>query len=380
MYRVFTIMRHLAVRTCNTMQGLAHRLLSGSCWRHDLLLIAVALVLTGCHAASVAKPSIQITRVPVADPGGPVKMDYIAGRASGAPAGAEVVVYAHSGLWWIQPFANEPFTRIQPDSTWQNSTHLGTEFAALLVEPSYHPLAKLSTLPPAGNGVLAVATMEGKPGVPIASKIVHFSGFDWTARAASSDRGGEPSYYDPANVWTDQNGYLHLRMQPRNGHWTCAQVSMNRSLGYGTYVFVVQDTGHFRPSNVLGLYTLDELRQDEVRAELDVELSRWGIPTRKNAQFVVQPFYVPENVSRFDVPDGVLTHSFRWESGRAWFKTVRGAQLAAGAPVVSEHLFTSSVPTPATENVHIDLYDFRHSREKSQEPVEVVVEKFEFLP
>jgi len=307
-------------------------------------------------------------------------MGYIEGRVTDSLPGQQIIVYAHSGIWWIQPFANHPFTNILPDSTWRNSTHLGTDYAAILVESGYRPASKVASLPAVGNGVVAVVTAKGKPAAPILAKVIHFSGYDWNVRAAGSDRGGEPNAYDPGNAWVDEKGYLHLRMQQRDGNWTCAEVSLTRSLGYGSYIFLVQDTGHLGPSAVLGLYTLDDLRTDDVRAELDIELSRWGNPASKNAQFVVQPFYVPENVARFMAPPGVLTHMFRWESGRASFKTVRGAGMSPGAPVVSEHVFTSGIPIPANEAAHIDLYDFRHSRSSSQQPVEVVIEKFEFLP
>jgi hypothetical protein len=349
--------------------------------RCKVLGLAAGVLLAGCqlHGGS-PKPTLQISKVPAANPGGPVQMDYIEGRVSGATPGEQVVLYAHSGIWWIQPFATQPFTKIQPDSTWRNSTHLGTEYAAVLVEPGYRPASKVPVLPPVGKGVLAVATAQGSPAAPIISKVVHFSGFDWNVRTAGSDRGGEPNTYDPGNVWTDKNGYLHLRMQRSAGGWTCAEVGLTRSLGYGSYIFVVQDTSSFTPSNVLGMYTADDLTVGDVRNELDVELSRWGIPASKNAQFVVQPFYIPENVARFSAPAGALTHVFRWEPGRASFRTVRGATNSPGAAVVSEHVFTTGIPTAANETVHIDLYDYRHSRNSSQQPVEVVIEKFEFLP
>lgn len=349
--------------------------------RANILFAVGTLLLAGCHSPSASpKASLQITQVPAANAGGPAQMGYIEGRVTGSMPGQQIVLYAHSGIWWIQPFANHPFTNIQPDSTWRNSTHLGTDYAALLVAPGYRPTSKVATLPAAGDGVLAVVTAKGKPAAPIVSKVIHFSGYDWNVRTASNDRGGEPNAYAPDNAWVDAKGYLHLRMQQRNGEWTCAEVSMTRSLGYGSYIFVVQDTGHLSPSGVLGLYTIDDLRTDDVRAELDIELSRWGNPASKNAQFVVQPFYVPENVARFMAPPGVLTHMFRWESGRASFKTVRGSGLSSGAPTVSEHVFTSGIPIPANESAHIDLYDFRHARNSSQQPVEVVIEKFEFLP
>jgi hypothetical protein len=344
-------------------------------------LVIVSVLLGGCNSRGVPlRPTVQITQVPVSNPGGPVELDFIEGRVSGVKPGQQIVLYARSDIWWIQPFANQPFTKIQPDSTWKNSTHLGTDYAAVLVEPGFHPAAKITTLPSEGNGVVAIATSAGRPAEPIISKVIHFSEYDWRVRNAASDRGGQPNSYDPANVWTDKNGYLHLRMEEHDGVWTCAEVSLTRSLGYGTYIFVVQDISHLGTSAALGLYTNDDFRADDIRSELDIELGRWGIADNKNAQYVVQPFYIPENVSRFVAPAGVLTHMLRWESGSASFKTVRGSMIGPGATTISEHVFTSGVPIPAKETAHIGLYSYRRSKSSSQQPVEVVIEKFVFLP
>jgi hypothetical protein len=316
----------------------------------------------------------------MANPGGPEQLDYIEGRVSNAKPDQQIVLYARSGIWYIQPFVNRPFTKIQSDSTWKNSTHLGTEYAALLVEPGYHPESKIETLPREGNGVLAVTTATGKAAAPIILKVLHFSGYDWMVRAAASDRGGEINSYDPANAWVDQKGHLHLQMAERDGRWSCANVRLTRSLGYGTYRFVVQDSADLQPSAVLGIYTLDEGKPDETRSEMNIELSRWGDPAKKNAQYVVQPYYVPENVSRFMVPAGVLTHTLRWQPGVASFKTTRGPVVERGSKSIGEHVFTSGVPTPAAETVHFELYEFHHTKKISQRPAEVVIEKFEYLP
>ena len=40
-----------------------------------------------------------------------------------------------------------PFTAIRSDLTWKNSTHLGSDYAALLVDPGYHANAIVSSLP-----------------------------------------------------------------------------------------------------------------------------------------------------------------------------------------------------------------------------------------
>jgi hypothetical protein len=361
------------------MRSIADR----SCLRQrwpDIVLVFVGLLLAGCHSSNLTppKPSLQLTRVPSANPGGPEQLDYIEGRATNAKPDQQVVLYALSGVWWVQPFANRPFTKIQADSTWKNSTHLGTEYAALLVESGYHPESKIETLPKEGNGVLAVATATGKAAAPIISKVLHFSGYDWIVRSAASDRGGETNSYDPANAWVDQKGYLHLQMALRDGRWSCANVRLTRSLGYGTYRFVVQDSADLQPSAVLGIYTLDEGKPDETRSELNIELSRWGELGKKNAQYVVQPYYVPENIFRFMVPAGALTHILGWQPGAASFKTTRGPVEASRS--IAEHLFTSGVPTAAAETVHIELYEFHHSKNISQRPAEVVIQKFEYLP
>ena len=350
--------------------------------RSDIVLVLVGVLLTGCHSRNLAspKPALQLTRVPSANPGGPEQLDYIEGQATGARPDQQIVLYARSGLWYIQPFVNRPFTKIQDDSTWKNATHLGTEYAALLVEPGYHPESKIETLPKEGNGVVAVATAKGKAAAPIISKVLHFSGYDWSVRSAASDRGGETNSYDPANAWVDQKGYLHLQMTLHDGRWSCANVRLTRSLGYGTYRFVVQDSADLQPSAVLGIYTLDEVKPDETRSELNIELSRWGEPGKKNAQYVVQPYYVPENIFRFVVPAGVLTHTLHWQPGVASFKTTRGPVEESRSKSIAEHVFVSGVPTVAAETVHIELYEFHHSRNISQLPAEVVIEKFEYLP
>jgi hypothetical protein len=68
----------------------------------------------------------------------------------------------------------------------------------------------------------------------------------------------------------------------------------------------------------------------------------------------------------------------RWEPGRALFKTFRGAS-AEGA-IVAQHEFTSGVPTPGNERVRMNLYYFRYSPSAPRGAVEVVIERFQYIP
>ncbi len=122
------------------------------------------LVLAGSHPPTrAAEPAIEFRRVPPAAEGGTERMAVIEGRVEGARAGQRLVLYARSGDWYVQPYTNEPFTEIRADSTWSSSTHLGTEYAALLVDAAYRPPAKTPALPGPGAEVVAVALAAGTP-------------------------------------------------------------------------------------------------------------------------------------------------------------------------------------------------------------------------
>lgn len=350
-------------------------------WKSVLLMLGCCMLLSGCRARSqAAGPSIEFTRVPPADATRTDKLDIIQGRVAGARPGQQIVLYARAGAWWVQPLSSSPFTKLQPDLTWINSTHLGSEYAALLVEPGYHPQLRMEALPDIGGAVAAVATAAGSDAAPAISPTLNFSGYEWRVRNAPSGRGGTTNLYDPANAWTDADGALHLRIAKQSDKWTCAEVSLTRSLGYGSYSFVVRDTSHLEPAGVLAMFIWDYAGDDQNNREMDIEISRWGDPASKNAQYEVQPFYVPANVARFTAPAGVLAHSFRWEPGRVTFRTVRGAASGPRSEIISEHVFTSGVPSPGAESVRLALYVYGKSETPVQNGAEVVIEKFEYLP
>jgi hypothetical protein len=226
-------------------------------------------------------------------------------------------------------------------------------------------------LPKTGGPILAVAVAEGAALSRPQQKTFRFSGYDWTVREAASDRGGTRNYYDRDNAWTDDAGRLHLRIARKDGRWTSAEVRLNRSLGYGSYRIVVRDVAHLEPAAVFSAFTWDD---DGPSREMNLEISKWGETASRNAQYVVQPYYVPANVVRFDASSGVLTHLLRWQSGRAEFQTTRGGSPLAG------HVFTSGVPSPGNESLHLNLYVFDNPRNPLQRDCEVVVERFEYLP
>lgn len=351
--------------------------------------LALCLLQSACGMFH-ADPAIEFTVVPDSASGGATRMEKIAGRVLGARKGDQIVLFAWSGRWWVQPFSAQPFTAIRQDETWSATIHMGSRYAALLVGPEFPRPRTVDVLPQKGGAVIAVATVNGKalpnsgtkppsPQPEPPPKPIHFSGYDWEATNALGESAGVSHANSASNVWTDDNGWLHMRITRQGDQWVCSDVTLSRSLGYGSYSFVLHTIPRLEPGTVLGMFTWDPAESGQNNREMDIELSQWGDPAAKNAQFVVQPYYVPANVFRFVLPPVAHTESFQWTPARVSFRSV---EETPGNPsrVIAEHVFTSGIPSPGDERIHLDLYIYGKSKAPQERGVEVVFEKFEFLP
>jgi hypothetical protein len=340
--------------------------------RRRVLGIVPAVLCQACRRErSGNAPSIAFTRVPQADPAGSARNDIIEGRVTGALPGQKIVLYAKTGKWWVQPLVDQPFTAVRPNFKWTNATHLGTDYAALLVKDGYRPQRVLDALPETDDNILAVAVVPGAARPP--SPVLQFSGYQWRLRDAPSSRGGQ-NVYSSSNISVDEHGAMHLRISKTEKDWSCAEASLTRNLGYGTYEFVVRGLETLEPAADFEMFTYDYASGALRNREMDIEISRWGDPANKNAQYELQPYEVATNVYRFNAPAATLTFSLRWEQGRITFRTLRGSTQ------VSEHAFTAGVPPPGIESIRLALYVYRAAIVKLQHPMEVVIERFTYYP
>ena len=374
---------------CDQMQV---RLMVQIFLRRSLPLV-FCIVLTGCHSSPEnSAPTVAFSKVAAAYLESPYKTDMferdyktdtMEGRVTGARPGQGIVLYAKTdGRWGLCRQSGQPSTNIEADGRWKASVHLGIEYAALLVDPTYNPPEQTELLPIVGNGVVALAVVKGEGAAPIlpSPKILNFSGYEWTTSTGPFFHAGSRNFFDPANVRTDEEGALHLRISGSPGKWSAAEVKLTRSLGYGTYRFQVRDTSHLEPSALLTLITWDGASTESDRRELDIELGRWGYLENDNVHYVVQPYYVPANFVTFRAPPGAYTHSFRWEPGQVTFSTVAGSGNPGAGRVINQHVFTSGVPSPENKSVRIALYVFHQGHIPLNNENEVIIDKFEYLP
>jgi signal transduction histidine kinase len=141
------------------------------------VLLCLCSLLGGCQVSRteshVTGPAIEFSRVPTFDQrdvlGDPGRLSSIKGKVVGAQPGQQIVLYAHAldengqMTWFVQPLALQPFTRIRADSTWRNTTHPGSEYSALLVNPGFKPPLRTLSLPT--DGVVAFARTQSWPPV-----------------------------------------------------------------------------------------------------------------------------------------------------------------------------------------------------------------------
>jgi hypothetical protein len=346
-----------------------------------IFLVGIAVCLSACAAVTkVDKPLVEFTTIPPVDEGSPKRLETVAGRVSGAQPGDKIVLFSKSGTWWVQPLVNQPFTDIRPDSTWTSAVHPGTEYAALLVRPDFHPPATADVLPAEDKNVIASAVVKGTGSLPATTNFIKFSGYEWNVRSKPSDRAGTFTEFDPKNAWTDEKGYLHMRISKGETGWRSAEIDLSRTLGYGSYILTVRDISHLEPAAVLSMFTWDDMEAGQNHREMNIEMTRWGDPASRNIQYVIQPYYLPANVFKFAAPTGMLTNIMRWEPRQVSFKTIRGNDIDSKAVPAAEHVFTSGTPSSEGETLHLSFFVFGYAKQPLEKEMEVVIEKFEYLP
>jgi beta-glucanase (GH16 family) len=223
------------------------------------------------------------------------------------------------------------------------------------------------------------------PGPPSVVTTLSFSDHTWWVKASSNKVGPGPNLFSdsPNNVWVDNLGRLHLRITKVKGRWYCAEVVSMESFGYGTYRFYLDSpVGTLDPNVVLGLFTWNDDPTDDNR-EIDIEFSRWASANNLNAQYVVQPYTLPQNILRFQLPTTITqsTHSFEWRIDSVTFKSIKGLNASPPDPsdLVQQWKCIGTIPHAGGENARMNLWLFRGRAPSNGQEAEVIVNRFEIV-
>jgi hypothetical protein len=78
----------------------AHMLLTPGFLQRSLLVLCTAL--NSCQSHKANSVSIEFTHIPPAAQGGRERVDTISERVRNARPNQQIVLYEHSGQWWVQ--------------------------------------------------------------------------------------------------------------------------------------------------------------------------------------------------------------------------------------------------------------------------------------
>ena len=337
------------------------------------------------YQASGASSRIEFTLIP---PYG--SSQNLSGRVRNVPPESykvAVYIFIEGSGWWTKPTFAQPLTYIQNDSTWICDITTGgndiyaTQICAFLLRNGINPpqAGGLANLP-ASLDTLSVARVS----TARERTIISFSGYQWWVKASVTPVGPGPNYFSDSveNVWVDSQSQLHLKITKRNGLWHCAEVILKNSLGYGRYAFYVTGkVGQLDPNVVLGLFTWDNA-SEEFHREIDIEFSRWGVPSNLNSQYVVQPWNQPGNLLRWDIPPSLdfSTHSFDWKPDSISFLSARGhlSGVPADSILHTWNYTGPNIPSRGNENARINLWLFNGQPPTDNAEVEIIITKFEY--
>lgn len=295
------------------------------------------------------------------------------------PTGYAVAIYAKTDIWYIQPTVTDSYTRIWTDGYWANSTHGWDLLTVYLVARSLElPATSTETEPLEVDGEKVLAKDSVSKG---GQNTVSFAGYTWQVKSGQGMGPGPNDWSsETENVRVDEEG-LHLALVFRDDVWTCSEVTLTESLGYGSYTFTIKGPiDVLDPQIVLGtfLYFNDD-------NEIDVEFSRWGDSQSVfNSQYVVQPSTKPGHLERFQMTldeTQVSTHRIEWAADGIRFESALGSDLGAVENNVASWTFDKAIDLATMSELlqfHVNLWLYQGLPPLDVDPNEVVITDFVF--
>lgn len=208
---------------------------------------------------------------------------------------------------------------------------------------------------------------------------LRFSGYEWIASEAPEGKapGPNPFRNSPRTIDLDERGRLRLAVDLVDGKWSCAELRLDRPLGYGTYeVGISGDLSRLDPQAVFGFFTYDHLAPPH-HGEIDIEFAKWGDREHPGGNLTVQPYDTPGNTFLFSTAaaPGVTVCRFLWRKEGVDFLVL--FREGPAERVLARWRKEISIP-PGEATLHLNLWLFQGRPPLSGRRQSVRVEYFSF--
>ena len=232
------------------------------------------------------------------------------------------------------------------------------------------------------HGFVPKKSATGKKGT------LKFSGYTWQIReTGDSEQGPGPNRWNSANAFVDAKGYLHLKLTKAGNNWYCAEVTSDKSFGYGTYQWDIEGRIDTLDKNVvLGLFNYSGIDGND---EMDIEISRWGKAANNNTSYTIYPAQpLPPKANWNKTFNTVLTNGenttqrFTRNSNRSvFFQELSGFHNDNTSQIDSVSCTSppSSISALAMP-VHMNLWLFEAPSPANNAQVEIIIHSFKFTP
>lgn len=206
-----------------------------------------------------------------------------------------------------------------------------------------------------------------------------FKTSDWVVKEEITPIGPGPNYFSSDNVTFLESGEIKLSIEKRNNKWYCAEIFLNRSLGYGLYSFSIDSPLNMLDEQVvLGMFLYHFDTSTNILEEVDIELLRHVDPTKQAAFTIHNKMGGPNHYfqNSFEVVTAnPITFSIEWREDFITFL----AKTNSGDIIASEkYLDIVNIPSPENMIAHINLYLFQGKEPISGKGADIILKEFSY--
>ena len=220
------------------------------------------------------------------------------------------------------------------------------------------------------------------------SDTINFAGYTWDVRTSDGLEEPGPNRWNDSNesVWVDTDGNLHMKIRKVGDKWYSSEIDMQKSLGYGRYVFMTESNLDKYDKNIVAAMFLYSFSSANNYPELDIEYGNWNGETIDNALFTAQPV-TSESQYSFNVSSvngNYFSNIIDWNSNRVIFQVIDGHYVYPPTQdfVEGEWNYTGSHIPKTTEGqiAIINFWLYNGVAPSNGQDAELIISNFTFIP